>query len=106
MPRLTKDQINEITGRLTDEGLLIAAGWKGFELGVVPLAAPTLQRQEMRLAFFAGAQHLFSSIMGILDPGDEEPTAKDLARMDQIAAELKRFEGEWATRVFPGAARA
>ena len=105
MPRLTKEQIDEVARKLTDEGLIIAAGWKGFELGVVPLDAPTIQRQEMRLAFFAGAQHLFASIMGILEP-DAEPTEKDLARMTQIAGELKRFEGEYAQRAFPGARHA
>lgn len=104
MPRLSKQQIDDISRALTDQGLIIAAGWKGFELGVVDVDAPTIQRQEMRLAFFAGAQHLFASIMGILEP-DAEPTEKDLQRMDQIARELKRFEAEWAQRVFPGAAR-
>ena len=47
----------------------------------------------MRYAFMAGSQHLFASIMSILDPGDE-PTEKDLKRMDLIAAELEVFRKE------------
>ena len=44
-------------------------------------------------AFFAGAHHLFTSIMNVLDPGpDTEPTERDLRRMSQIHAELERYE--------------
>jgi hypothetical protein len=53
----------------------------------------------MRWVFFAGAQHLFGSIMGIMDPG-EEPTDADLRRMDQIDVELKTFIAEFKKK-FP-----
>jgi hypothetical protein len=51
----------------------------------------------MRGAFFAGAQHLFASIMVIMDPG-AEPTAADLARMSQIHEELERFVRDYEER--------
>ena len=75
---------------LTDKGKLIEAGWIGLRGAAIPADAPQLQLDEMRSAFFAGAQHLFSSIMTILDPG-EEPTYRDLQRMSLISAELDEF---------------
>ena len=49
-----------------------------------------MQRQLMRLAFFAGAEHLFSCMMGTLDPG-KEPTKADMRRMDLLHEELQRW---------------
>lgn len=83
-----------------DKGYLIEAGWIGLRIAAVPLDASPAQLDEMRNAFFAGAQHLFSSIMTILEPG-AEPTDKDLARMDLIDAELKKFIERYELRHFP-----
>lgn len=55
--------------------------------------ASDIQVREARMTFMAGAQHLFSSIMTILDPGDE-PTEQDLNRIALIAAELDAFSEE------------
>jgi hypothetical protein len=60
----------------------------------------------MRLAFMAGAQHLFGSIAGgtsVLDE-DQEPTEGDLRRMDLIDQELRGFIEEFKRR-FPAAAK-
>ena len=73
------------------------AGWVGFRHMVVDEKAPAIQLQEMRMAFMAGAQHLFSSIMVTLEP-DKEPTAKDLRRMDMIHKELETFGKELELR--------
>ncbi len=51
----------------------------------------------MRTAFFAGAQHLFGSIMGMME-ADEEPTVTDLARMDNIEKELATFIAQFQAR--------
>jgi hypothetical protein len=51
----------------------------------------------MHYAFMAGAQHLFSSIMTILDP-EAEPTERDLKRMDLIDQELEAFRKEMELR--------
>jgi hypothetical protein len=48
--------------------------------------------------FFAGAQHLFSSIVTILDPG-EEPTDADIHKMDLIDRELQKFAREFELKV-------
>jgi hypothetical protein len=85
-----KAAIEVATRRLLDQGMIVEAGWMGFSMRVVPKDASTLQRREMRLAFFAGAQHLFASIMTGLDE-DKEPTDADLRRMDLINKELGDF---------------
>jgi hypothetical protein len=82
--------IAKITQGLVDQGLLIEAGWIGLEHMVIPIDAGPMQRAEMKKAFFAGAQHLFSSIMGILEEGDDA-TEADLRRMGQIEQELRAF---------------
>jgi hypothetical protein len=78
---------------LADEGKLIEAGWFSLHAAAIPESAPAVQIKEMRMAFFAGAQHLFASIMTMLEAG-EEPTDADLARMSLIAAELDAFRLE------------
>jgi len=55
----------------------------------------------MRKAFFMGAQHLYASIMGILEPG-AEPTDKDLDRMGLIHNELEAFRMEVTNIHKPG----
>lgn len=89
--------IEALTAKLTDEGRIIEAGWVAMRALAIPEDAPQIQLDEMRNAFFAGAQHLFASIMVVLDPGDE-PTEQDLNRFDQIDAELKRFISEYSAR--------
>ena len=90
MTRPSKEAVDELCKMLVDQGKLLEAGWKSYELTVLSPDAPTLQRHECRIAFFAGAQHLFGSIMGMLEP-DAEPTEADLRRMSGINDELNRF---------------
>lgn len=82
---------------LVDKGLLIEAGWVSLRIAAIPDDASKLQLDEMRQAFFAGAQHLFASIMTFLDEG-EDPTADDLRRMDLIHDELDKFITEYKRR--------
>lgn len=98
MNRPPKEVIERLTKELADRGLLIEAGWKSLQLAVLPVEASQTQIAEMRMAFFAGAQHLFSSIMTTMDETDE-PSLDDLRRMDLINAELKKFAESFAKRV-------
>lgn len=100
MSKQFDDLVDAVARKLADDGKLIEAGWVGLKLAAIPKDAPQVQVDEMRLAFMAGAQHLFASIMGILDPG-EEPTDADLRKMDLIAAELDKVRGELAARYYP-----
>jgi hypothetical protein len=93
----TRAQIDAVTKKLVDDGKIIEAGWLGLRLLSIPQNAPEIQVTEMRQAFFAGAQHLFSSILSILDPGSE-PTERDLARMSLIDAELQTFIKDFKLR--------
>lgn len=90
----------KLTRRLMDEGKLIEAGWVSLRLACIPLNAGPDQLREMRLAYMAGAQHLFSSVLGGLED-DSEPTATDMRRMALIHVELNAFGEElkaWAER--------
>ena len=90
---------------LVDEGKLIEAGWISLRLAAIPLDASALQLEEMRNAFFAGAQHLFASIMDIMDE-DREPTEKDMQRMDLIDKELRVFIETYKLKHFAAEGRA
>ncbi|WP_166293661.1 hypothetical protein [Bradyrhizobium sp. 2S1] len=87
----------ELSKKLADEGKLIEAGWAGYRMLVLPPDAPQIQIDECKMAFMAGSQHLFSSIINILDPGEEE-TEADLHKMDLIDKELCAFGREMAMR--------
>jgi hypothetical protein len=89
--------LQRLARTLTDEGKLIEAGWIGMRLAAIPRDAPQIQLDEMRMAFFGGAQHLFRCLMSILDPGDE-PTEADYRRMELIDAELKEFIAAYSAK--------
>lgn len=87
-----------LSRKLADDGKLIEAGWVGLRLAGISPDAPAIQLDEMRMAFMAGAQHLFFSMMTMLDPGIEE-TPADLRRMELIDKELRTFGEELKLRV-------
>lgn len=88
--RTVKQLADELARNLTDEGKLIEAGF--VALCSMAMRPDTTKdwREESRMVFFARAQHVFASIMSILDPG-EEPTEDDMRRMSLIHEELDRF---------------
>jgi hypothetical protein len=94
-PAVSRETLEKLTASLTDQGLLIEAGFSGFRALCISEGAPEQQLHDLRIAFFAGAQHLFSSIMTVLDPEDE-PTAQDLGRMNKIHEELQRFSEQFS----------
>lgn len=87
-----------LSKRLMDEGKIIAAGWASFCQFCMPADAPKIQIDEMQKAFFAGAQHLWGSIMTGLDP-EHEPTPQDERRMELIDAELTAFGERLKTEI-------
>jgi hypothetical protein len=92
--------LERLSREITDQGKLIEAGWVGLRISAMHPDSPPDQLREMRMAFFAGAQHLFGSIMGILEPG-AEPTDNDLRRIDLIDKELKEFIRDFEMRHLP-----
>lgn len=100
----TKDEVHKLAQdlgrRLTDEGKLVKAGWVLFEAYTMPPTAGADQRNDMRIAFFAGAEHVFHTILSIMEEG-EEPTEADLSRMDKINDELMHFRKFLAAKMPP-----
>lgn len=84
---------DELVKKLADEGRVVEGGWAAMRLLTVPPDAPAIQVNEMRKAFFMGAQHLYASIMEIMDK-DREPTERDFKRMELIHNELEAFRKE------------
>ena len=93
--------VDLVSKRLTDEGRIVEGGWQAMRILCLTKDAPATQIDEMRKAFFMGAQHLYASIMGILEPG-AEPTDKDMDRMQLIHNELEAFRMEVTNVHTPG----
>lgn len=89
--------LEAVSRKLADDGKLVEAGWISLRIAAINPDAPQDQLDEMRMAFMAGAQHVFASIMTIMDPG-EEPTDGDLRRLDLIDGELRAFIREFELR--------
>lgn len=79
-----------ILKKWADQGKIIEGGWVAFVAVSGLQKAPANQLNAMRKAYMVGAQHLFASIMQMLDPGGE-PSEGDMRRMDLIARELETF---------------
>lgn len=103
--RLIERAASDLTKELTDKGRLVEAGFAAFRHYVMPNDAPPIQVSEMRLAFMAGAEHVFSSIMNIMDPG-EEPTDADMRRMSLIQTEIDHWRATLSERFDPAQGRA
>lgn len=95
-----KKAYEALLAKLADEGRIIEAGWIAYCYTVLPPEVSKIQLAETRKAFYAGAQHLFSSILGFLEEG-VEPSAKDLIRMNLVADELNT----WVVEVRKAAAK-
>jgi hypothetical protein len=91
---MKKEEHDEICRHLVDQGKLIEAGFAALAYLTIPEDAPEFQVEDMRKAFFAGAQHLLASLMGILEPG-AEATEADVSRVTIIQIELN----EWVARM-------
>ena len=70
--------------------LIVAELWNEFSRKVIASDAPAIQRQEMRHAFYAGAEGLLKAIERCLDPGTDATDA-DLRMMEGVNQELMDF---------------
>lgn len=95
---MTPKQLQDMHRAFVDSGKLIEAGWISMRMAAIPPNAPQIQLDVMRSAFMAGAQHVFASIMQMLDPGDD-PTDADMRRISLISAELELFGKELVGRL-------
>ena len=89
-----KAMTDELTKISADRGQIVDIGWKAYRVVMLSRHAQSAEMEEQfRYAYFSGAQHLFASIMNVLDAG-QEPTARDLERMSKIHDELEGFARE------------
>lgn len=68
----------------------LGKGWEEFVKAVLPADAPAIQLQEMRRAFYGGAETMFSTLLSAVS-GVEEPTGADLQVMSDLAEEINAF---------------
>lgn len=95
-PGLPHEYLVKLTKALADSGQLIEAGFVGLRMGLPPdLGEGSLDL--IRTAYFGGAQHLFASMMVMLEPGSD-PTDNDMRRMDSLHTELERWRAEMIVR--------
>lgn len=69
---------------------LMAEQWDQFSRTVLPAGCSATQRQEMRRAFYAGAQSILFRVIAALSP-ETEPTEADLQVMTDVNQELQDF---------------
>ena len=96
--KISKEQLDEIHRAAVDTAKPIEIGWVGYRVAVIPPNASDIQLSESRKAFFAGAQHLWGTVMSMLEPGSDE-TPNDMRRMDYIAKELEAFYQQMKSEV-------
>jgi hypothetical protein len=82
-----REVAERLVKHLADEGKLIEAGWQTYRLLCLKLP-PHETRDDLHEAYLVGAEHVFASIIGMLDPGTGE-TEADLSRMDALHTELE-----------------
>lgn len=85
-----REVVKKLTNECMKQGKIIEAGWNSFRLMAIRKDTSQETLKSMRDIFFAGAQHLFASILCSLDEG-QNPTMEDLDRMDKIDAELRAY---------------
>jgi hypothetical protein len=90
MDDITQKARLEMIKGFTNKGLLIEAGFQGLRFGLYQEGYSEKMQEELRFSFFSGADHLFTSIMSLLET-DREPTEADMIRMDMIHSELEEF---------------
>jgi hypothetical protein len=75
---------------------LIRLAWESYRAHVVPAGAEAVQINETKLAFFAGAQALFSIINAVMTE-DRDVTEEDIRNVSYLDQELRDF-AEWARK--------
>lgn len=77
----------------------VAAAWRSYRATVLPSEAGPVQVEETEMAFWAGAATLFLVITRMLDPGTDDATPADEAKMEAISDELDKFMETFDARV-------
>jgi len=76
-----------------DKGKLVEGGWRAMRQLLLPNMLHLTKEDfeaTARKIFFLGADHVFASIIGMMEPGREETDA-DMRRMTNLQEELAAF---------------
>jgi len=87
---LANEQAEFERSKTTVKRQLMAEQWSEFARKVLPPNCGPMQRQEMRRAFYAGAEAILFRVIQSFAPEDE-PTEADLRTMQDLNDELKEF---------------
>lgn len=86
---MNQDQATALLAKsLADRGIV---GKSGLKIFLYRMKGESFTKDDLILAFKAGAQHIFGATMSMLDPSGE-PTKADIRRMKLLDAEM----GRWA----------
>lgn len=85
---MSSERHDAIAKGLADRGLLVHAGFVALLRTPIAAGKTDAQLEDLKVAYMAGAQHLWASVMTVMDPGGE-PTAADMRRLDLISRELE-----------------
>lgn len=92
--KLTAEQLEKLTKSLADQGLLVTAGWTACANMLTNESTPAKTEEKLRQAYFMGAQHVFASMINMVEEGDEI-TDKDMRRMEFLQIELQAWEAAY-----------
>jgi hypothetical protein len=79
-----------ISKKFVEKGKFVEAGFVALCIISLPRNATSQQMAAWRVAYFAGAQHIFA-LLELLDHDDEEATPADLKMLDSVHTELEAF---------------
>lgn len=82
-----------LTKKLLDDGRLLEAGWHIFRGTMLPAGLAPQSLDRIRLAYLAGAEHVFSSMLSGMDEGDAETDA-EIKRMENLSIEIAKAREE------------
>lgn len=68
---------------MTKSQNLLGARWLAFAKEAIPLDAPSIQTQEMRRAFYAGASIMFELLTSLPEEMSEEETCNMFSELEQ-----------------------
>lgn len=101
--RMDPELLRQFSQKLVDEGKIIAAGFEVVK-NTLGQGLPAAEIGRLQLAYFAGAQHVFSSIITMFEDGDGA-TEKDIERLTKMGMEietinevLEKHAADWAAK--------
>jgi len=99
--RIVTEVARQIQKKMADDGKILTGGFLAY--CVVNQITNESARLRAKDAYYAGAEHVFTTLMNALDPDtpDHEPTAADMQRMDKLWNEISAWQEEQKLKFAP-----